>query len=99
MKRLFLPLCFLMYVSSVAHSLAQAPKESCDIPLVVTRFVPSSRTVEVVKDVEAVGMWESRRDLQEEWEGWKAGLLAFHAFHSSAFPKLTCFGGCANPRF
>jgi hypothetical protein len=51
MKRLFLPLCFLMYVPFVAHSLAQAAKESCDIPLVVTRFVPSSRTVEVVKDL------------------------------------------------
>jgi hypothetical protein len=33
-------------------------------------------------------MWESRRDFQEEWEGWKAGFMAFHAFHSSAFPTL-----------
>jgi hypothetical protein len=31
-------------------------------------------------------MWESRRDFQEEWEGWKAGIWAFHAFHSSSFP-------------
>jgi hypothetical protein len=23
----------------------------------------------------ALGMWESRRDFQEEWEGWKAGIL------------------------
>jgi hypothetical protein len=33
-------------------------------------------------------MWESRRDFQEEWEGWKAGILAFHPSHSSAFPTL-----------
>lgn len=33
-------------------------------------------------------MSESRRDFQEEWEGWKAGILAFHAFHSLSFPTL-----------
>jgi hypothetical protein len=44
---------------------------------------------------EALGMWESRRDFQEEWEGWKAGILAFQAFHSSAFPRLTCRTGFA----
>ena len=38
--------------------------------------------------VEALGMWESRRDFQEEWEGWKTGFMVFHAFHSSAFPTL-----------
>src|ERR1700734_1572349 len=32
--------------------------------------------------VEAVGMWESRRDFQRVWEGWEAGFLAFHAFHT-----------------
>src|ERR1700722_1339317 len=36
--------------------------------------------------VEAVGMWESRRDFQGVWEGWKAGILAFHAFHTLSFP-------------
>src|ERR1700693_5748472 len=36
--------------------------------------------------VEAVGMWESRRDFQREWEGWKAGFMAFHAFPSLSFP-------------
>jgi hypothetical protein len=33
-------------------------------------------------------MWESRRDFQEEWDGWEAGFMAFHAFHSSSFPSL-----------
>jgi len=42
--------------------------------------------------VEAVGMWESRRDLQEVWEGWEAGFMAFHAFHTSAFPPLVFLG-------
>jgi len=30
-------------------------------------------------------MWESRRDFQGVWEGWKAGVLAFHAFHTLSF--------------
>jgi hypothetical protein len=38
--------------------------------------------------VEALGMWESRRDFQEEWKGWKTGFMVFHAFHSSSFPTL-----------
>jgi hypothetical protein len=36
--------------------------------------------------VEAVGMWESRRDFQRVWEGWEAGFMAFHAFHTLSFP-------------
>src|ERR1700692_1407487 len=36
--------------------------------------------------VEAVGMWESRRDFQRVWEGWEAGIMAFHAFHTLSFP-------------
>jgi hypothetical protein len=36
--------------------------------------------------VEAVGMWESQRDFQRMWEGWKAGFLAFHTFHILSFP-------------
>jgi len=36
--------------------------------------------------VEAVGMWESRKDFQRVWEGWEAGFMAFHAFHTLAFP-------------
>jgi hypothetical protein len=36
-------------------------------------------------------MWESRRDFQEEWEGWKTGFMVFHAFHSSAFPTLAVY--------
>jgi uncharacterized iron-regulated membrane protein len=32
--------------------------------------------------VEAVGMWESRRDFHRVWEGWEAGFMAFHAFHT-----------------
>jgi hypothetical protein len=33
-----------------------------------------------------VGMWESRRDFQRVWEGWEAGFMAFHAFHTLSFP-------------
>jgi hypothetical protein len=31
-------------------------------------------------------MWESGRDFQRVWEGWKAGIMAFHAFHTLSFP-------------
>ncbi len=31
-------------------------------------------------------MWDSRRDFQREGEGWEAGFMAFHAFHSLSFP-------------
>jgi hypothetical protein len=31
-------------------------------------------------------MWESRRDFQRVWEGWEAGFLAFHPFHTLSFP-------------
>lgn len=31
-------------------------------------------------------MWESRRDFQRVWEGWEAGFMAFHAFHTPSFP-------------
>jgi hypothetical protein len=31
-------------------------------------------------------MWESQRDFQRVGEGWKAGFLAFHAFHTLSFP-------------
>jgi hypothetical protein len=31
-------------------------------------------------------MWESRRDFQGVWEGWEAGIMAFHAFHTLSFP-------------
>jgi hypothetical protein len=31
-------------------------------------------------------MWESRRDFQRVWEEWKAGFMAFHAFHALSFP-------------
>jgi hypothetical protein len=30
-------------------------------------------------------MWESRRDFQRVWEGWEAGTMAFHAFHTLSF--------------
>ena len=32
-------------------------------------------------------MWESRRDFQRVWEGWEAGIMAFHAFHTLSFPR------------
>jgi hypothetical protein len=28
-----------------------------------------------------------RRDFQGVWEGWKAGFLAFHPFHTLSFPR------------
>ena len=31
-------------------------------------------------------MWKSRRDFQRVWEGWEAGFMAFHAFHTLSFP-------------
>ena len=34
-------------------------------------------------------MWESRRDFQRVWEGWEAGIMAFHAFHTLSFPWPT----------
>jgi hypothetical protein len=36
--------------------------------------------------VEAVEMWESQRDFQRVWEGWEAGIMAFHPFHTLSFP-------------
>jgi hypothetical protein len=46
-------------------------------------------------------MRESRRDFQRVWEGWEAGFMAFHAFHTLSFPwpergievAEACFGG------
>ena len=29
-------------------------------------------------------MWESQRDFQRVWEGWEAGFMAFHAFHTQS---------------
>src|SRR5271154_6729598 len=37
--------------------------------------------------VEAVGMWESRRNFKRVWEGWEPGIMAFHAFHTLSFPR------------
>ena len=37
-------------------------------------------------------MWESRRDFQRVWEGWEAGFLAFHAFHTLSFPWSVLLG-------
>ena len=50
------------------------------------RALPVFRSMIVV--AVAVVMWESRRDFQGVWEGWKAGFMAFHAFHTPAFPWL-----------
>jgi hypothetical protein len=38
--------------------------------------------------VDAMGMWESRRDFQRVWEGWEAGIMAFHALHTMSFHGL-----------
>jgi len=40
-------------------------------------------------------MWESRRDFQRVWEGWEAGFLAFHAFHTLSFPWPAFRAGAA----
>jgi hypothetical protein len=29
----------------------------------------------------------SRRDFHRVWEGWEAGFMAFHAFHTLSFPR------------
>src|SRR5277367_6202197 len=38
--------------------------------------------------VEAVGMWESRRNFQRVWEGWEPGIMAFRAFYTLSFPRF-----------
>jgi hypothetical protein len=60
------------------------------------RALPVFRSIIVV--AVAVVMWESRRDFQGVWEGWKAGFLAFHAFHTPAFPWLAFAMLIANDR-
>jgi hypothetical protein len=50
------------------------------------RALPVFRYIVVV--AVAVGMWESRRNFQGVWEGWKAGFMAFQAFHTPPFPWL-----------
>src|SRR4051812_1374633 len=50
------------------------------------RALPVFRLMIVV--AVAVAMWEFRRDFQGVWEGWKAGFMAFHPFHTPAFPWL-----------
>jgi hypothetical protein len=43
-------------------------------------------------------------DFQGVWEGWKAGLLVFHAFHTLSFPwpasetRFTGNNHCEGPR-
>jgi hypothetical protein len=53
MMRINLPVltvCSVMFASCSAQAFGQnSTEDSCDVPLVVTRFVPSSRTVELVK--------------------------------------------------
>jgi hypothetical protein len=47
-----LTVCLVMFASYSAQALGQnSAEDSCDVPLVVTRFVPSFRTVELVKDL------------------------------------------------
>lgn len=38
--------------------------------------------------VVAVGMWESPKNFQGVWEGWKDGFTAFRAFHAPSFAWL-----------
>jgi hypothetical protein len=40
--------------------------------------------------VEAVEMWESRRDFQRVWEGWEAGIHGFPYFPYSVI-SMACF--------
>ena len=51
-NRLFLLASLVACVSNATSSSGQeSQKQSCDVPLVVTRFVPASRTIELVKDL------------------------------------------------
>jgi len=49
-------------------------------------------------------MWESRRDFEEEWEGWKAGILAFPCFpllgisNARLSRRFTCKAGIADEK-
>ena len=70
------------------HALRCGPETSVTSPLRTLRSFIRSLSLKYDRVAGALGMWESRRDFQEEWEGWKAGISAFHAFHSSAFPTL-----------
>jgi hypothetical protein len=51
MKRLLLALVITAISNSPQLSAQQGSKQLCDVPLVVTRFVPASGTVELVKDL------------------------------------------------
>ena len=55
-------------------------------PLAAAMILVERQREDIHRVVEAVGMWESRRDFQRVWEGWEAGFMAFHAFHALSFP-------------
>jgi hypothetical protein len=67
----------MRYAVDLRHPL-QAP---CGGDVGLSRHEERSQLV-----AEAVGMWESQRDFQRVWEGWEAGFMAFHAFHTLSFP-------------
>jgi|GEM_PF-2457824 len=48
-----LALNFTILSNTPQSSAQQSPEQTCDVPLVVTPFVPASRTVELVKDLNA----------------------------------------------
>src|ERR1022692_170708 len=72
-------------VSVPVHPLRCGPETSVTSPL-RWRWFGLRWQEKTYPVVEAVGMWESRRDFQRVWEGWEAGIMAFHAFHALSFP-------------
>jgi hypothetical protein len=74
-------------VSVPGHALRCGPEISVTSPLRWRWFKLGARE-DISPVVEAVGMCESRREFQRVWEGWEAGFMAFHAFHTLSFPWL-----------
>jgi impB/mucB/samB family len=67
------------------HALRCGPETSVTSPFAVAMVRVEGEREYRYPVVEAVGMWESRRDFQRVWEGWEAGFMAFHAFHTLSF--------------
>jgi hypothetical protein len=74
-----------IWLSVPGHALRCGPETSYK-PLAVAMVRVEGAREDIYPVVEAVGMWEARRDFQRVWQGWEAGFTAFHAFHTLSFP-------------